>query len=240
MYRAFIGLTVLVALTAPGAAQPVPASRTISVSGHAEVAAAPDRVMLSVAIETESNDAAAAVEENSRRSARVVDALKKLVGKDDQVTTSGYSVQPRYNVIKPGEAAEPKIVGYTAINTVAVESRQIDLAGKLIDAAIAAGANRISNLRFTLAERAPYLRTALEQAGKEARAQAESIATSLGVQLRGVLSASTNGAPVVQFREMDARMPMMAKSFAGAAPPIEAGDVTVSADVQVTYEIGDR
>ncbi|HYD50495.1 MAG TPA: SIMPL domain-containing protein [Terriglobales bacterium] len=237
--RSLLPLALLVAAPPLPAQSPLPQPRTISVNGHAEISAAPDRVTLSVAVETEGDQAAAAVQENAQRSAKVIAALKQLIGSDDRVTTTGYSVHPRYTTARPGEPVEPKIIGYTASNTVAVESRRIEAAGKLIDAAVSAGANRISQLRFTLADRAPYLRTALEQAGREAQAQAESIAAALGVELRGVLSAATSGPPIVQSKHFESYQ-MAAMRTADAASPIESGDVTVAADVQVVYEIGPR
>lgn len=229
----------LVVALASVVAQPVvgePTPRTISVNGHAEVAVSPDRAVISVAVETEGMEAGKVVEQNAQRSAKVTEAVKALIAAEDRVTTTGYSVQPRYSQGRPGEIGEPKIVGYVASNEVVVETRRIDATGRIIDATIAAGANRINNLRFTLADRAPYLRVALEQASKEAQAQAEAIAKAMGVKLKQLLSAGSSGPPIVAPRQMDM---FRAKSMAAMAvdTPITPGEVSVSADVQAIYEI---
>ena len=74
----------------------------------------------------------------------------------------------------------------------------------------------------------------LEKAGADAHAQAESVARGLGVRLKGVVSATTAGRPV----PVQPRMEAMALGEARAAPtPIAPGEATVSATLQVTYEI---
>jgi hypothetical protein len=208
--------------------------RTISVTGQGEVTVSPDLVILTVAVETAAPSAAAAVGENAKRSAAVVNVLKGLVGKDDTVTTSRYSLEPRYQSSKPGEAVEPRITGYVARNEVQVETHKIDGVGALIDAANGAGANRISGLQFTLSNRNEQLRAALEKAGSEARAQAESVAKALGVTLKQVASATTSTAPVIQPRYFERGVAAME---ARAPTPIEPGTVSVSATLQVTYTI---
>ena len=234
----FATLGMGAALASPGAARAdgkaADTRRTIAVTGQSEVTATPDVAILALAVETTAPKATDAVTENAARSAKVANALKSLIGKDDTVTTTRYSLDPRYESGKHGEVTEPRIIGYVAHNEVQVETHKIDAVGAMIDAAINAGANRISSLQFTLANRNPQLRAALEKAGAEARAQAESIATALGVKLKGVVSATTVSIPMIQPRRFEA-MGMVAE--ARAPTPIEPGNVAVSATLQVTYEI---
>jgi hypothetical protein len=213
--------------------QAVASKRTIAVTGQGEVQAVPDRVVISFAVETTAARAGEAAAENAKRSAAVSTALKGKLAAEDTVTTSRYVIEPRYDTTRTGEQREPRITGYVARNEVTVESRQIEQVGTLVDTAIGAGANRVGGLQFTLAKRADALHTALEKAGAEARAQAESVARGLGVRLKGVLSASTGAVPVL----MPRRFEMAAMSADRATTPIEPGELTVSATLQVTYEI---
>jgi hypothetical protein len=215
--------------------RPAPERRTITVTGHGEVTVAPDRAALSVAVETTAPAAADAAKDNARRSTAVSAALQQLTGKDDTLTTTGYSLEPRYDYPKRGETSEPRIVGYVARNQVAVETRRIDGVGDLIDAAIRAGANRVESVQFTLSDRTEALRRALQQAGSQARAQADSIAKALGVTLKGVVSATTTAPPIVQPRFMTRAM--AAEAAPASPPPIEPGEVTVAITLVVTYEI---
>jgi uncharacterized protein YggE len=208
--------------------------RTITVMGYGEVKASPDLAFLELAVETTAETAARATTENARRTTAVIEALKSKIGQQDKVTTTGYSLQPHYANRRPGSDAPPEISGYIASNRVRVESRDLSKVGDLIDAAIAAGANRTDVLSFTLENRAPHLREALREAGAEAKAQAESIATALGVELGEVQSASTAGVPmpVPMYRER-----MMAMQAADVSTPVEPGEVEVSATLTVTYRI---
>ena len=149
------------------------------------------------------------------------------------MSTTRYSLDPVYEQRERGAAAAPpRITGYIARNQVRAESRATDAVGKLIDAAIAAGANSIDGLEFTLQERTAAQNDALQRAGQDARRQAEAGAAALGVKLGRVLNASISGPPVVM---PYARMRMAAE--VSAPTPVEAGDVTITASVQVTYEI---
>ncbi len=230
-------LAVLLGPGADGGAEERSADqrRTIVVTGQGEVKAPPDRVSVSFAVETTAARATEATTENAKRSTAVAAAVKALLDKDGTVATTRYTVEPRYEPARPGEVREPRIVGYLARNEVQVESRQTDKVGALLDAATGAGANRVSGLQFSLSTRAEVLRAAIEQAGADARAQAESVAKGLGVRLKGVLSATTSAGPVVMPRRFEGIA--MAAEMRTAPTPVEPGEATVSASLQVTYEL---
>lgn len=210
-----------------------PDRRTISVNGRGEVKAEADLAYVNFAVETAAATAAAAVSQNADLSGKVAAALKAKIGAEDKLTTTRYNLQPRYDQEKR-DPSGPQIVGYVASNEVLVETRDVASVGKLIDAATGAGANRVSNLIFTLRDRDPHVRRALDVAGKEAKAQAEAAAQALGVTLKGVVNATTLSAPIFQPRVLEG---FARGAMAQASTPVEAGEVTVSAELNVTYEI---
>jgi uncharacterized protein YggE len=241
--RAGCALLVSALAAVPVAAQiepppgPQPQPRTLTVMGYGEVKASPDLALIELAVETTAETAAKATAYNAQRTTAVIDILKRrLEDKKDRVTTTGYQLEPQYANRRPGSEAPPEITGYIARNYVRIESHDLENVGKLIDAAIEAGANRTNMLSFTLEDRAPHLRKALEEAGAEARAQAESIAAALDVRLVEVLSASTTGAPmpVPMYRER-----MVAMAADAMSTPVEPGEVDVSATLTVSYRIED-
>lgn len=210
--------------------------RTIAVSGEGEVKVAPDLAVVSFAVETTAPAAGAAVAENARKSTALADAIKEQIGSNGKVSTTRYSLDPVYEQRERGSTpAPPRITGYVARNEVRAETRAIDSVGKLIDTATKAGANRVAGLEFTLEQRAPAQNDALQRAGQDARRQAEAAAAALGVKLGRVLSASTTSGPVVVPRPFGRMAAAMAET--GPPTPVEAGDVTVNATLQVTYEI---
>ena len=151
--RAFTGFALTLALGLASMTSPVlaqdkddPPPRTLTVMGYGEVKASPDLAIVVLAVDTTAETAANATSENAKRTTAVIDALKKKLGDKDRVTTSGYSLQPQYANRRPGSDAPPEISGYIASNQVRVESRDLTKVGDLIDAAIAAGANRTDML----------------------------------------------------------------------------------------------
>jgi uncharacterized protein YggE len=243
--RARAGLALLlILLSVPARADDVLPPRTISVTGEGEVKVPPDLAVVSFAVETTAPEAAAAVAENARKSASLSEALKKVIAGTDKVSTTGYSLDPVYDYQQARERTAPqgppRITGYVARNQVRVESHTIDKIGTLIDAATKAGANRVDGLEFTLEEKAKAQSDALKRAGEDARRQADAAAAALGVALGRVASATTASGPIVVPRPYQARFRMAAAAEADAPTPVEAGDVTVRATLQVSYEIADR
>lgn len=217
-------------------ADETPPRRTIAVSGEGEVKVPPDLALVSFAVETTAPAAGAAVAENAHKSTVLADEIKQQIGSNGKVSTTRYSLDPVYEQRERGSTpAPPRITGYVARNEVRAETRAIDSIGKLIDTATKAGANRVAGLEFTLEQRSQAQNDALQRAGQDARRQADAAAAALGVKLGKVLSAATSAAPVVIPRPY-ARMGA-AMAEASAPTPVEAGDVTVSATLQVTYEI---
>lgn len=207
------------------------ASRTIVVSGSGEASVPPDYAVLDFAIETHAQTAAEAAKRNAALATKVMDALKSKLGGNGQISTGGYSLNPDYRQ-HPGED-NATIIGYNAQNSIRVETGTLDLVGPLIDSAIAAGANRINYLNFTVKNNVKARSQAITAAAHDAESQAQALAAALGVKLGSVLKASTEAEvrPVPMMRAMAAGM------AANVSTPIEAGQVTVPASVTLTYAI---
>jgi uncharacterized protein YggE len=205
--------------------------RTIVVSGNGEVSASPDIADLSFAIETHAKTAAEAASSNAVLAQKVTDALKAKLGGRGQVSTGGYSLAPDYEQHQGRQ--NPTIVGYNAHNSIIVETPAMNLLGDLIDTAIAAGANRVNYLNFTLKNDGKARAEALAMASRDAQVQAQALAASLNVKLKRILTASTQGAP----RPVPLERGFAVAKMAAVTTPIEPGQVTVSATVSLTYEI---
>jgi uncharacterized protein YggE len=115
---------------------------------------------------------------------------------------------------------------------VTVNTGALDLVGALIDSAIAAGANRVNSLNFSVKDDAKARTEAIAIATRDARAQAQALASALDVKLGKVLKATT----LSQERPIPIRGRAMAMS-ANVATPVEPGEVTVPATVSLTFEI---
>lgn len=204
----------------------------ISVTGHAAVMATPDQAEIDVGVVTRAETSREASTRNAREAERIIDRLRRTVGGGATVRSVTYSVRPEYSA--PRDGREPTITGYTATNVVRVTMPDVSRVGEVIDAATAAGANRIDRIRFSLRDEASLRAKALAAAAAKARAQAEALASALGVRIIRVLAASDASSPPVRpFADLQpARLAAEA-----AATPIEAGPIEVNATVTLTVEI---
>ena len=227
-----------IALASPGFASAAPTQsgtnvferRTIEVDGSGEVRTPPDTADLNLAIDTQARTAEQAAASNAALATKVIDALKSKLGDKGKVTTGGYSLDPQYD---QRQNEKPRIIGYNAQNTVTVNTRSLDLVGALIDSAIAAGANRVNSLNFSVKDDTKARTEAIAIATRDARAQADALASALDVKLGKVLKATT----VSEQRPTPLYMGRAMAMSANVATPVEPGEVTVPATVSLTFEI---
>ena len=228
-----IALSALVpAASAQNSANPF-AVRTVEVDGTGETRTSPDTADLDLAIDTQAKTAEEAAARNAALATKVIDALKAKLGDKGKTWTGGYSLNPEY-ADQSHPDGKPIIRGYTAQNTITVQTGALDLFGPLIDAAIAAGANRVNSLDFNLRDDTSSRNDAIARAAKDARSQAEALAAALDLKLGPIINASNSS--------NDNPQPVMFRAnngFAAAAmsTPVSPAEVNVSATVSLTYGI---
>jgi len=201
----------------------------INATGTGEVQVVPDRATLQLAVETRAPTAAAAGQENARRQQQVIDAVRKLGISAADISTSGYTVYPEQSY----EGKQPRVVGYVARNTVRVEIQRIDRVGLVIDAALSAGSNVVSSLRFTSSRFDQARRNALGLAVEQARADAEAMARAGGGTL-GTLSEVSSTYSPEPISRFDTQL-MRAAAGAPVPTPIEPGQQTVQVTVSTRW-----
>jgi uncharacterized protein YggE len=207
-------------------------TRTINVQGTGHMQIVPNMATIQIAVETTDQQAKLAVQNNADKMTRVIDVLKKQLGTDDKISTSGFNLVPQYQYDK--DTQKQILTGYQVVNYVNVNTKQVDKLGDLLDSATQAGANRVENLQFSHDEWHNYEQQALAQAVVDAEQTAEILAKAAKVSLGEVLQIQpqSNGGvvPLATFA--------LAKSEAGMmSTPIEPGQLTVNMAVQVTYAI---
>jgi uncharacterized protein len=224
-------------VTVPVSAQAGPPPHgppNISASAVGEAQIVPDRAMLNVAVESQGQTAAAAAAANATKQTRVIDAVKAAGIAAAQIRTSGYNVFPEY-AQQSGQG--PRVTGYRANNTVQIEVRNIDAVGKVIDAALGAGATNLGALGLFASNPDPARREALQKAVAKARADAEAAATAaggtLGALVELVVDPFNEPRPLMQ--QSMGRVAAMA-----ASTLIEPGEMSVQAVVRVRWEFVPR
>ena len=209
---------------------------SVTAQGEAVITAEPDQAQIDIGVLTQARTAPDAAKENAEKLSRVLAQIKKLLGKGDEVKTTGYSLNPNYRYPQGGK---PEITGYTAANVLQIRTGNLDSVGKLIDAGMQAGANQINRLVFTLKDEHSAQVQALRMAAQKAQSKAEEMAGSLGLKVVRVLSLTENERGV---RPIIAQTRgMQAEALSSAAPtPVEAGTIEVRSSVTLSAEIGPR
>ena len=231
--RSAIPLLAAVLLAGPAAGEPKPTldgPSTVRVDAEGQVAAVPDIASLTVRVVTDDPRSAKAAEDNAKTTRAVLSALRRTMGHDVQLKTTGYSVTPRFEPFKPNTAR--KLIGYQVRNSVVLRTDDLEGIGRAIDAATAAGANEIDSLRFELRDDFALRLQALAEATRRARAKADAIAEALGTKVSRVIAVEESSGFARPLR-MEARM------TAAAATPVEVGDLEVRARVSMEVALQD-
>lgn len=198
----------------------------LQVTGQGQVQVAADEASVMIAVESRADMAAAAGSENARVMAAVREALLRSGVPANAITTLGYSIQPNMRHSREGSTQE----GYVASNMLRVRTRRLDQVGKIIDAALAAGATRINSLAFTASNTEEARRRALAEAISQARSDAEAMAAAAGGSLGSLVELSTSyrGEPRAMLSPRDGAAVMAAPP---PPTPVSPGEITISAVV---------
>lgn len=215
--------------------QEAPEPGWIQVDGTGSVDVRPDRATVSFAVETRAAAAAGASQSNADAMDAVLQALRAAQLPDLELETFGYSLRPEYSRTDDRQTRE--IAAYTALNNVRATISDIDLVGRVIDTAIGAGANRVGGISFFASDTRDARNEAMAEAVREATAEARVIAQTLGHELGAPLEVD-GGAQAP--RPISRTEAMMATAAQAAPTPIEAGDQTVTATVQIRFALGPR
>jgi uncharacterized protein len=209
---------------------------TLAVSGSGETRVAPDLATVRLGMLAQAPSARAAQETVNRVTNSTLDAIKKLGVSPKQIQTSELTLSPYYSQPKPGEENNaPRIAGYQASAMVAVRLKDLTQIGPVIDAGLAAGANRLDGVSFGLADDAAARTEALNLAVREARSKAETIAKAFDVQLVEILEISEGEVSTTPPPFPQARFAMAMETSADTS--VSVGQVGVEARVSVRYRI---
>jgi uncharacterized protein YggE len=215
-----------------------PERSVVSVSGEASVMVVPDVAHVFLGVETREYSAHAAQQENSITMTAVLNAITALGIDDSDIQTTHFHMHPVHSW--SAERDQPQIIGYSVSNSIHITVRDIDMAGEVLAAASAAGANMASNVSFGLLDVSRAYNEALALAVADATAKARVIAHALNRNLGVVANVSEFGGmggfmPFPQPRAMATGMVMADSGVFGGGVPVQSGELAVTARIQVTF-----
>jgi len=204
----------------------------IQVSATGTTNMAPDMAIVSAGVVTQGKTAREAMFGNATKMTRVFEELEAAGIEKKSITTSQLSLQPKYNY---QNRQAPKIEHYEARNTVSAKTYDLDMVGAMLDALVKAGVNNINGVQFSIKDSKSAKDKAREDAIREAREKAESMAAAAGVKLGKLKSLSESSG---NFRPPSVAYAIESRS-AGASTPVSAGEQTISVTVNMSYDIVD-
>jgi uncharacterized protein len=211
-------------------------NRGITVVGTGKASGTPDVAVIQVGVETQSPTVQQAVADNKTQMTKLLAALKDAGIADADISTTNFSVyterQPQ-PVAEPGSksGADGSLI-YHVSNQVQVKVRDVAKLGDVLDQVVAAGANNIYGVSFSVADTSKLEGDARANAIADAKARAESLAKLAGVSLGDVQSVSEviSGQGPIAYRTSES-------AGLGGGTPIQPGTLEVNVSVQVTYAI---
>ncbi len=195
---------------------------TITVSGEHNAYGEPDEALITLGVMTEGIDLQKAQEENSKKTSSVVASILGNGVPNSDIQTANYQIIPRYSF----EEGKQTFTGYEVVNDVRIHLRRLENAGKIIDDAVKAGANRVEGIQFLSSHFIALYQYALEHAYRDALAKAKVLARQSGQELIAEPLSIKEG------QSVDLISPM---KLAVQESPILPGQIAVKASLTVTY-----
>ena len=203
--------------------------RSITVSGSGSISVKPDMVSMKFIVRNTGWNCPQVAERNAINTTNTINAIKEAGIPESDISTFDYSISQDNSHSYAGE--------YTVRNTIAVIIRNIELTGKVIDAAVKnnTGANGITSFEYLVSDKATALREARTLAIKNAQDAASLLAGASGCKVNGVLEIREDYTSASRSNDMMFKAVSME---AGSTPtPIVEGNVTITSNVTIKYEL---
>jgi len=201
---------------------------TITVVGEGTQNATPDNALISLGVSVRRPTAADAMNSANAEMTALLKAIKGQGVVDADIQTTGISIyqDQQYNVI-----------GYRAGNTVNVKIHHIANVGTVIVAAQKAVGDdiQLNGINLQLSDNTTQLKGARQAAMAAAAARAKEWANLAGRHLGKVLSVSE----VIGSGSSSSPCGAGGQCGGGGGAPVQAGQVNVTVDVAVVYELND-
>jgi uncharacterized protein YggE len=230
---------ILAAATAVLAARPALAQEdnaafaatTLRLSATGEARVAPDVAVINLGVQTEAPTAAEALRQNRAQMNATLEALKAHGVEARDIQTSGLNLNAQY-VFHQNE--QRTLSGYQASNIVTIRVRDLAQLGATVDAVVAAGANQVNGVRFSLAHPEAAEDEARRAAVRLVQEKAELYAAAAGYRIERLVSLSdSSNLGIVRPQALGEMV------YTDVAPktPMQPGELDVTATVSAVYEL---
>ena len=247
MNRALVILTVFFAsVFTVRAQQPQHEVPKISVSGEAVVNVVPDKIIITLGIETWDKDIRNAKEKNNDILHDAISAIRRTGVADKDIQTDHLSIEPRYK----DSYRKEEFIGYFVRNSLAVTITKPENVEKLVTTVLEAGVNYIHGIDFQTTEFAKHREQAralaLAAAKEKARKMAAVLDMRIGAPLQinesyggsnsGYWSGWGGGRSAGMMQNVMQNIPSSSSEISGS---VALGKIAIRANVGVTFALTD-
>jgi uncharacterized protein YggE len=210
--------------------------KTIEISATEKVQVPAETAAVKVGFQNQSSTKDAVYGDNTRTANKIVQALLDAGVPKDAIETESLSLardEDRFGS-KPQQPST-----FTATQQWQIQSKASE-AQKIVDIAVAAGANQIESVDWSVADPQKLDDRAYAAALARAKTIAEQTAAQTGVKLGAIISVSNSTNPAGRFRMRDKELMTVEVTAAKSAMPmlkLQPGTVEREASVTVTYAI---
>lgn len=243
MAAALVGLIVIgggvIASMGPGSIRPFsgqvaaenPSGQpAVTVSGEGRVLVPPDTAQVVLGVMSQGPDLGPVQDNVNQQMDAVLASLRSAGIPENQIRTVAFNI----SVDRDYQQPSAPITGYTVVHLVQVKVKPLDRISGVIDGAVAAGANTVSEVSFIVEDRDAAVRQAREQAMDDARRKAQHLAQLAGVQLGPPVSITEGATPPVMPLPMAREV---AADMAAGAAAIQPGESEIVVQLVVSYGI---
>jgi uncharacterized protein YggE len=225
-------------------AQEIVQTNTVTVSARQTVDIEPDLAIVTFGTESQGRTATAALEKVAEKTNGVLRALRDLGLTDAELSTTNVDLfrDCLRNCSDPNPRDDVKVtpvIGYRAFSGVRVETNRLGMLGRILDAGVEGGANRIRGLRFDKEDKDAAINEALRQAMESAVAKATVLAETGGRQLGPaiIITEGFTRAPVAYDYDVGSGEASGGSAAYASVVNVEPPTLSASARIVVTFEL---
>lgn len=207
-------------------------TRSVVVSGAAEIMTVPDVAVLRFSVEAR----APTVEEARRRVDTTVAGVTRLMDERqiprEHVSTAALVVQPDYQWQQ--DTRTQRLLGYVVTRMMNVRLADLTRLGETLEGILALGVNRVEPPAFDTTQRDSLELKALADAALDARRRATVLARALDARVGDVRNLSTVATPGIYPAREGALRAVAADDSGGNYQP---GQIRISSQVTATFDL---
>lgn len=226
-------LALLAALMMLSAVSLAAAETRITVSGTGETRISADTAVISMGVSARDRDVLKAQQTVNEGIAKIRQALTGIGVPEENINTDYMSIYAIYDYDEDVE----KVQAYNAGTTLAVKVTDMEIVGKVIDEAFAAGANTLNGISFSSSDTSAAENESLKAAVADARAKAEVLAEAAGLKITGIEIISDGNVYSYDNNvgNFSAKRMEGAAMDVGYGTVVQAAKLIVSAAVSITF-----